>query len=110
MTDDSWQQKWRCSACGCSYAFYSGHHSFLAFCVNCVAKIRAHGQKNAPKTIADDSPEAWAVVADDWLDNGSDVPDERNAKDKAEFIAWTEGGPPTPGAQRYGKSWAARRR
>lgn len=112
MSTEDWQRKWRCGACDSSFAFYSGNPCFLRFCVNCVAKIRAHAadpKRNLAKMAAQDTPEAWDVIADDWLDNGGDLPEAVTEKDKAEFIAWMEGGPSTPGAQRYGLGRIPRR-
>ena len=60
--------------------------------------------KNAPETVADDTPEAWAVVADDWLASGTDLPDARSAKLRAAYEAWLDGGPPTEDALRYARS------
>jgi hypothetical protein len=109
LPDDSWQRRWKCAACESSFAFYSGNPRFLAYCTNCVVRIRAHGEKNAPKTVADDTPEAWAVIADDWLDKGANIPEAVTAKDREAFERWASGGPSTPAAMRYARSRIPRR-
>ncbi len=115
MTEDQQtelRRKWKCAACRASFAFYSGNPRFLAYCTNCVAKIRAHVDGSATLTAIakDDTPDAWAIVADDWLLNGGDLPESLEATDEAEFLAWAQGGPSTPGAMRYARRRVARAR
>lgn len=102
---DELRKTWKCATCRVSFAFRHGDPRFSRFCVYCAAKIQEHGKKPELREVArQDTVASWAVITDDWLDRGGDLPEPVTKQDAAEFDAWMQGGPSTPGALRFARS------